>query len=269
MSELNLQPETTQIDTNTEYILPAEEKKQPPVLLSVSKAIIVETVKDFFRSIIGFFLRYIRHFIRCLVYFVNPSLQKKPFNKLDFKENSQHAFEFVLIVLASIIFMEKVDWIPTASKELLEQYNNDLSQKVLEVFLFVFFALSYLLLAFFAIMIGRFFKMLFRVKLTHHESDILMVYLNNAFFSIGAIIALVLRCMASLEVYDSDGLAKLLIMICGPIAFILSLVWAVRFAILHRLGFGRGTGFVLGTAILYGALYFVITFLLVTIVLAL
>ncbi len=61
MSELNVQAaNTAAVDTNAEYILPEEAKKQPLVLLSVSKAILVETVKDFFKSIIGFFLRYKR-----------------------------------------------------------------------------------------------------------------------------------------------------------------------------------------------------------------
>ena len=47
--------QTAAIDTNAEYILPEVQKDQPPVLQSVSKAIIVETIKDFFGSIIGFF----------------------------------------------------------------------------------------------------------------------------------------------------------------------------------------------------------------------
>lgn len=246
MQELNQEPpHTTAIDTNAEYILPNEAKKQPPVLLSVSKAIIVETVKDFFRSIFGFFWRYIKHFGRCLVYFVNPSLQKKPFDKLDFKENSQHAFEFVIIVLAVLIFMIKVGWIPETQQELFDIYSNDLLGKVAEITFFIVLALCYLLLAALSVLFGRLFRMMFGIKITRHESDILFVYLHNAFFSITAIIALVLRSSASLQTHDEDSIFQFLAIMVVPAIFIPLVIWCVRFAYLQKLNFLKGSLFFL------------------------
>lgn len=256
MSELNpeLTP-TSAIDTNAEYILPAEEKKQPPVLLSVSKAIIVETIKDFFGSIIGFFWRYIKHFARCIVYFFNPSLQKKPFDKLDFKENSQHAFEFVIIVLAVLIFMIKVGWIPPSDPDLKEIYSDDLVSKVLDFFLFLVFAFAYLLLAAIGIILGRLFRKMFRIDVSVHESDILYIYLNNAFFSIAAIITFVIRSVASTEEYDSDSIGNVIFMIVLPCILIPLLLWSGRFAALHRLKLGKGILFYLLSIVLLSIFY--------------
>lgn len=256
MSEPNLQAgHTTAIDTNAEYILPGEAKKQPPVLLSVSKAIIIETIKDFFGSIFGFFWRYIKHFIRCLIFFFNPSLQKKPFDKLDFKENSQHAFEFVIIVLAVLIFMIKVDWIPPSDENLKTIYANDLITKILEVVLFVMFAFAYLLLAAIGILLGRLFRRIFKIQISLHESDILYVYLNNAFFSIAAIVTFIIRSVASTEEYEAESIEMVISLIVIPCIAIPLLVWCGRFAALHKLKLGKGILFYLMSFILLTAFY--------------
>lgn len=256
MSELNpLSEQTVVIDTNAEYILASEAKKQPPVFLSVSKAILIETVKGFFGSILGFFWRYIKHFVRCFVYFFNPSLQKKPFNQLDFKENSQHAFEFVIIVLAILIFMIKVGWVPPSPPDLKALYSDDILSKVIDFFLFLVFAIAYLLLAAIAILFGRLFRSLFKIPVTKDESDILYVYLNNAFFSIGAVVTLVVRSSASVEEYDIDSIVIVLVMIVLPCIVIPLLLWCGRFAALHKLGFVKGFLFYLFSFVLLSAFY--------------
>jgi hypothetical protein len=257
MSELNLQADqTTAIDTNAEYILPDAEKKHQPVLLSVSRAIIVETLKDFFGSIIGFFLRYIKHFVRCLVYFVNPSLQKKPLKDLDFKQNSQHAFEFVIIVLAILIFMIKLGWIPETSKDLVEIYSNDLVQKIFELLIFFLFAVYFIVFSAFSLLIGRFLRLLFKINMPRNESDILYVYLNNAFFSISAIIALIIRCSASLETHDEKSITEVLSMIIIPTVFFPLVIWSVRFAMLHQMKLMKGVVFFLTSVVLFTIFYF-------------
>lgn len=246
---------TGAIDTNAEYILPEVEKKQPPVFKSVAKAIIVDTVKDFFGSIIGFFLRYIRHFIRCLTFFVVPSLKKRPFSQLDYKENSQHAFEFIIIALAILIFMSKVGWIPPSEEHLLELYSDDLVQKGVEVILFFFFALSYLVLAGIGILLGRMFRSIFKLALGRDESDILNIYLNNAFFSIGAIVLLIVRSVASTQVYDETSISEVIGMIVLPSIFIPTVIWSVRMAYLHKLNWLKGFLYFIFATTLYSSIY--------------
>jgi hypothetical protein len=269
MSELNLQPEhNAAIDTNAEYILPEVSQKQPPVFKSVAKAIIIETVKDFFRSIIGFFLRYIKHFVRCVVYFFVPSIQKKPFNKLDYKQNSQHAFEFVVIILALVIFMEKLEWIPQTSAEMMEFYSNDLMQKFMEVYFFILFAALYLLSAAISIFSGRLFRMIFKLNVSRDESDILFNYLNNAFFSIAAVIAFALRCMAAIATHDEESIMIVVVSIFLPTAAIGMLIWSFRFAQLHQVKIGKGLLFGLVTLLFYTMLYFFTSLVIASLFLA-
>lgn len=242
-------------DTNTEYIQPAVAGTEPPVLKSVAHAIVVETLKGFFRSVIGFFLRYIRHFIRCLVYFISPSLRKKPFSELDFKENSQHAFEFIIIVLAALIFMIKAGWVPESNAELVELYNNDLAQRGIELLFFAAFALVYLLLAGISIVFGRFLRMVFNIRISVHESDILQVYLNNAVFSLAAITVFILRCFISTEVYEAESIGAFVALLSLPIAAVPCLVWSVCYPVLQKLVWWKAILFVPLSLVLFGLFY--------------
>jgi len=262
-------PGTTAIDTNAEYILPEVEQKQPPVFKSVARAIVVETVKDFFGSIAGFFLRYIRHFGQCLTYFFIPSLKKKPFSQLDFKANAQHTFELLIIALALIIFMEKLEWIPQTTSDLMELYGNDLIQKFMEVYFFILFALLYLASAAISIFSGRLLRNLFKAQVSRDESDILFNYLNNSFFSIAAAVAFVLRCMAATATHEEEGIALVITSIFLPTVAIGTLVWSFRFAQLHKMGAAKGIGFGLVSFLLYTTLFFVVSFFITALFLAL
>ena len=72
---MQIESPVASVDTNEEYIQPQNAIREPAVLSTVFKAVIVDTVKDFFGSIFGFFYRYIRHFLRSFLYFWNPCLR--------------------------------------------------------------------------------------------------------------------------------------------------------------------------------------------------
>lgn len=239
------------IDTNEEYIIPQNAINEPAVLKTVFKAIIVETVKDFFASIIGFFLRYIKHFIDGFRYIWSPSLKKPPFDSKDYKENCQHSFELVLLVLFAVIFMVKLDWIPPTESKMLDWLNNDLSQMGIQFMMFVFFALTYLVLIIFSIITGRIWRTILKIKMTKRESDILFVYLTNTFFSIAAVVGLIVRCIVSLQTTDSDSLGTGLMTIFLPICLLMNCVWAIRFAKLSGMKVGKGSAFFVLTTIFY------------------
>ena len=269
MSDVNMQTDQVKpVHTNLEYILPEVEAKQPPVLKSVAKAIVVETAKDFFGSIFGFFMRYIKHFGQCIAYFFVPSLQKKPFHKLDYKQNAQHTFEFVIIVLALVVFMEKLDWIPQTTSDLIEVYGNDLLQKFVELYFFILFASVYLLSAALSIFSGRLFRIMFKPNISRDESDILSNYLNNAFFSIAAAVSFVLRCMAAMATHEEDSIMIVLVSIFVPVAAIGTLIWAFRFSQLHGLKVGKGILFGLTTLIFYTVLFFFVSLIIAALFLA-
>ena len=258
-----------QADTNTEYIQPEVAERQPAVLKSVARSIVIETLKDLFSSIIGFFLRYIKHFINCFRYFWSPTLRKKPFDQMDFKENSQHAFEFTMLILLFLIFMVKVEWIPPSAENLLEVYNNDIVEKFMEIFLFLIFATTFLVVAGLSIVSGRFFKWLFKIDITKRESDILFVYMNNAYFSFTAVIALFIRSVASNETHDINSVTEVLLMIILPVVFITLPVWSIRFARLHNMKFLKGSLFFLFSIILFGLFYSISSLFISAIVLGL
>ena len=151
--------------------------------------------------------------------------------------------------------MIKLEWIPPSDKALLELYANDLSQKVTEVMFFVMFAVGYLLLAAIAILLGRLLRLLFRLPTSLHESDILHVYMNNAFFSIAALITLIMRSLVSWETYDNDGITLVLIMAIIPSVVIPLVVWGIRFPVLHKMGWRKGIGFFLLSIVLFSIFY--------------
>lgn len=241
----------TAIDTNEEYIVPQNAAKEPPVLGSVFKAVIVETIKGFFGGIIGFFLRYIKHFIDGFKYFWSPSLKKHPFDTKDYKENCQHSFELTLLVLFAVIFMVKLNWIPPTASKMLDLLNNDLSQMGIQLMMFVFFAVAYLLLIIFSILTGRLWRGILKIKITKKESDILFVYLNNTFFSIAAVVGLIVRCMVSQETTDIESIGSGLMVIFFPLCLLLNTIWAIRFARLNGMNTGKGIMFFLLTTIFY------------------
>lgn len=247
----NASADNNAIDTNVEYIIPKNAAKEPAVLGTIFKAIIVETVKDFFGSIIGFFLRYIKHFIDGFRYFWSPSLKKSPFDIKNYKENCQHSFELTLLVLFAVIFMVKLDWIPPTETKMLDWLNNDISQMGIQFMMFVFFAATYLFLVIFSVVSGRLWRVIFKIRTTKRESDILFVYLNNTFFSIAAVVGLIVRCMVSKETTDLDSISEGLITIFFPLCLLLNTVWAIRFAKLNGMNAGKGIGFFLLTTIFY------------------
>lgn len=246
-------PVTTEnlVDTNEEYIIPQNAAKEPAVLGTVFKAIIVETVKDFFGSIIGFFLRYIKHFIDGFRYFWSPSLKKHPFDTKDYKENCQHSFELILLVLFAVIFMVKLNWIPPTESKMMDWLNNDLSQMGIQFMMFVFFAITYLCLVLFSLATGRLWRAILKIKITKKECDILFLYLNNTFFSIAAVVGLIVRCMVSMETTDSDSLAQGLLVIFFPLCLIANTVWSIRFARLNGMKPGKGVALFLFTSLFY------------------
>lgn len=239
------------VDTNEEYIVPQNAAKEPAVLGTVFKAIIVETIKDFFGGIIGFFLRYIKHFIDGLRYFWSPSLKRHPFDNKDYKENCQHSFELTLLVLFAVIFMVKLDLIPPTAGDMLNWLNNDLSQMVIQFIMFLAFGLTYLVQAVFSILTGRIWRSLLGIKTTKRENDILFVYLNNTFFSIAAVVGLIVRCIVSMQTTDSESLGTGLMVIFFPLCLVLNIVWTLRFAKLNGLNTGKGIMFFILTNIFY------------------
>lgn len=241
----------TVADTNQEYIVPEIAARQPRVFGTVVKAILVDTTKDFFGSIIGFFLKYIKHFISCFIYFWSPSLKKPPFDKKDYKEHCTHSFELVMLVLVAIIFLVKLDLIPATSKALLDLYNNDLSQMLMQFMIFVIFAITYFLLILFSILIGRLFRRLFKIAITRRESDILYIYLTNALFSIASLVSLWARSSTSTETGDSKEISTIIFSIFLLILLPLFTLWAVRFSQLNGLKLSKGIGFTLTVMVVY------------------
>ena len=225
---------------NADETIAANTGKQPAVLWSIFYSIFIETPKDFFEGILGFFGRYFKHFIHSFKYFWNPSLKVAPFDTKDYKEDAQRTFELALIVTAFLIFMIKQDIIPV-DKQLQENYGNDLMQMVYEFVIFLAFGIAYLVSILGAVIFGRLFKLLFSIRMTGKEVDVLSSYLNNSVFSITVIIAFIFRCdMQFAEVANDQGFhqnvfALYFLMLLSVIA-----VWSYRFAKLNGLtGFRR------------------------------
>jgi hypothetical protein len=147
--------------------------------------------------------------------------------------------------------MVKLDWIPPTETKMLDWLNNDISQMGIQFMMFVFFAATYLILVIFSILSGRVWRAILKFRTTKRESDILFVYLNNTFFSIAAVVGLIVRCMVSKETSDMDSISEGLITIFFPLCLLLNTIWAIRFAKLNGMNAGKGIAFFLLTTIFY------------------
>jgi hypothetical protein len=226
------------VDTNVEFLSDRNREQKVSVLGHVFKSIFVETPKDFFLGIWNFFRRYVTHYRESFRFFNRPSLKVPPFDKKDFKENTQHSFEIALIITAILIFLIKQNAIPV-SKELQEQYGNDLIQMFMEFAIFLIFAVAYSLLIVLSVFSGRLIRFLFKVPVTRSESDILFAYLNNSFFSGSALLAFFFRCSMQYEQIEGTRTEKGVIGFCLLLSFVLTTWWSIKFAKLNHLSFVR------------------------------
>lgn len=258
--------ETAAVDTNEEYILANNVVKQPPVLTSVFKYIFLETPKDFFKGIIGFFVRYIRHFIHGFKYFWTPSLKVPPFDNKDFKEDSQRTFELALIITAFLIFMIKSDFIPV-NEELQEVYGNDITEMFMNFSIFLIFGFTYLIMVLISVVLGRIMKVFFRPKISGKEADILFTYLNNSLFSITVVVAFMFRCGIQFEEVKDDKVFEQNVFLLYLFLFTpVMLIWSSRFSKFNGINSFRKVLFILVSLTLFSILFaftsYAVTFLI-------
>lgn len=255
---------TPQLDTNAEYISVKGIHDQPPIITSVFRSIFVETPKDFFSSIKNFFLRFADLFKDGFKYLKYPSLKLDPFATKDYKENCQYTFEFALLVIALLIFLIKMDWIYGDAK-LAAVYNNDISQALIQFFIFLCFAVSYFILVVIAVLVGRLFRVIFKLPVTRQECDILFTYLNNIFFIITATLAFFNRCIIpAVNVEGSDTVPIVIVCIYSVMFGIMIFSWAGRLALLNNLQASKRMAFQISvtipTALIFGFCSAIITF---------
>ncbi|MEO5783387.1 MAG: hypothetical protein ABIQ07_08960 [Ginsengibacter sp.] len=227
---------TSQLETNAEYISVKGIHDQPPIITSVFKSIFVEIPKEFYVGIKIFFLRFINLFKDGFKYLKYPSLKIDPFATKDYKESCQHTFEFSLVVTALLIFLIKLDWI-FGEENLKAVYNNDISQALMQFFIFICFAVYYSVLVVVSVLAGRLFRIIFKLPVTRQECDILFTYLNNVLFLITASLAFILRCIVPYRNIkgDEDTAGVTVFIVYGLIFGIMIFRWAGRFALLNNI----------------------------------
>lgn len=241
--------------TNAEFVAEiAQTEKQPSVLGVVFRSIFIEGPKDFIGGIFGFFRRYFRHYGESFRFFQRPSLKVAPFDKKDFKENAMQSFELALIFTAALIFMIKQSWIPV-NNDLQEKYGNDIFQLFFELIIFVIFALAYFTQILLSVVAGRVLRFLFSVPVTKRESDVLFCYLNNAFFSIAALLAFVFRCGMQYDQIQGTSKENGIMAFCFLTSFCLVTWWSVNFARLNQLSVVRKLFFFVFSILLFTLLY--------------
>lgn len=227
---------TSQLDTNAEYISVKGVHDQPPIITSVFKSIFVEIPKEFYVGIRNFFLRFINLFKDGFKYLKYPSLKIDPFATKDYKESCQHTFEFSLVITALLIFLIKLDFI-FGEENIKAVYNNDISQALMQFFIFICFAVYYSVLVVVWVLAGRLFRIIFKLPVTRQECDILFTYLNNVLFLITASLAFILRCIVPFRNIkgDEDAAGGIIFIVYGLIFGIMIYRWAGRFALLNNL----------------------------------
>lgn len=243
------------MDSNAEYIGANGINDQPPIITTVFKSIFVETPKDFFVGFRNFFRRFTNLFKDGFKYLKYPSLKIDPFATKDYKENCQYTFEYVLLIIALLIFLIKLDWIYDDDK-LKAFYNNDISQAMIQFVIFLCFAVAYFIMVLGSVLLGRFFRVIFKIPVTRQESDILFTYLNNILFIITATAAFFVRCIVPAENVEGDQTVPIVVLAIYAVAFgIMIFKWAGRLALLNNMRMATRVPFQITVTIIFAALY--------------
>lgn len=226
------------------------------ILLTVFKTIVWGTLVDIFNATFGVIWKFLKHLLLCLWYFWSPDIDRPPFSTFNFKEFCKHSFEGVVVTLIFSFFMAKVGWFSTTNEDIREQISNsDLVQIEYEAFAFIAFAVTYFLLITISLATGRFIRNWLTTEVSKKESDILMITFFNAFFSLTALTALLIRCFVSFRDNDLPTILGGTGVILMGICFLLTTVWAIRFAYLNKVKTTRAIFFFLLSVIVYTIMF--------------
>lgn len=244
------------LDSNAEYISVKGVHDQPPIISSVFRSIFVETPKDFYFSIRNFFRRFFDLFKDGFKYLKYPSLRVDPFATKDYKENCQHTFEYALLMIALLIFLIKLDWI-FGEEEMVAVYNNDISQAIMQFFIFVIEAVAYVVLVVVAAMLGRLFRVIFKMPVSVQECDILFIYLNNILFILTSSLAFLLRCVVPYRNIQGqeNAVAVIILGIYAILYLVMIFQWSGRLALLNNLRQGARFPFQLTVTLVLTAVF--------------
>ena len=258
---------TPQMDSNAEYISVKGVHDQPPIITSVFRSIFVEIPKEFYLGIKNFFLRFINLFKDGFKYLKYPSLKIDPFATKDYKANCQQTFEFILLVSALLIFLIKLDLV-FGEDAMKAAYNNDITQALAQLYFFLIFAIAYFILIVISALLGRLFRIIYKMPVTRQESDILFTYLNNILFLITCSLAFFLRCIVPFRniegIEDQAGSAVLVVylILFGIIIF----RWAGRLALLNNLKASSKKSFRIVVTIVATAFFAFCSFVLTSVI---
>ena len=233
----------------------AEKDKKRHIIFDVFVTIVIGTLQDLFNSTIGVLWKYVKHFALCLHYFWSPDIDRPPFNQFDYKDFCKRSFEAVIITLLISIFAVKVGWLAPTNDFLKEQLGNDIFQMSYEAGAFIAFAITYFLLVLLSVATGRLIRKWLTAHVTLKESDILMVTFFNAFFSLTALTAFVIRLAVPFQYNDLEiiitGVSVILFFTC----LVLTILWAIRFIVLNQVRSWKAVLFFLVAVIFYTVIY--------------
>ena len=257
---------TGELDTNAEYISAKGVHDQPPIITSVFRSIFVEIPKEFYFGIKNFFLRYIRLFKDGFKYLRYPSLKIDPFATKDYKENCQQTFEYVLLISALLIFLVKLD-VVFGEEDMKTVYNNDISQAIIQLYIFLIFAVAYFILVVISVLLGRLFRIIYKMPVTRQESDILFTYLNNILFLITSTLAFFLRCIVPFR--NVQGILNevawtMLIAYLGLFGIII-FRWSQRVSLLNNIKTSSKKSFEIAVTVVATAFFAICSFVLTSV----
>ena len=256
-----------QLDTNAEYISVKGVHDQPPIITSVFRSIFVEIPKEFYLGVRNFFRRFINLFKDGFKYLKYPSLKIDPFATKDYKENCQQTFEYVLLISALLIFLIKLNWV-FGEEEMVAVYNNDISQAVIQLYFFLIFAVAYFILIVISALLGRLFRIIFKMPVTRQESDILFTYLNNILFLITSTLAFFLRCIVPFRNVEGilDEAAWAVLIVYLVLFGIIIYHWAGRVALLNNIKSSSKKSFQIVVTIIATAFFAFCSFVLTSLI---
>ena len=165
---------------------PIVHKKEKPILLRVFYKVFLGFFVEIAAGIFNFFKRYLVLIWKCLTFLWWPNADEHTKANEKTLNNTKETFEFILIITGITLFFIK-QGIIVSTEELKNLYGNDISQYLMELFLFLIYSMAFFVVLIILVLVGRLLRKIFKPIETRDVTDKVFINLNNTFF-IGTVI---------------------------------------------------------------------------------
>ena len=170
-----------------------DEKPQRKILLAIFIEVFLGFFKEIALTVWNFFKQYFVLLWFYLRFIIKPDASDYAVHREKAIANSKNTIELTMLLIVTLIFFIKQGLLNSSSKELADIFNNDVSQWVMELFIFIIYAIAYFIVLLLLVLLGRLLRIIFSPIESNKVTDLVFIHLNNIFFITAIICSFIVR----------------------------------------------------------------------------